>query len=122
MPHDPPCRGTHDSRVKMLLATCGSRCRLASLDDLVRAIRETAKGKGKNWSWIDQWAEDEGRLWVNDMNTVVFEFPSTDLTGERCLEFTQMIWRCQPRDFWYQVWGDRCFVRLWWDPNRRLNG
>jgi hypothetical protein len=116
MSEDQVCRGTHDERVKILLATCG--CRLASLDEIVHAVREACRGKG--WTWVDKWVEDEGPKWVNDRDTVVFEYPSGKVTGEKSLEFTQMVWRCQPTDFWFQVWSDRCFVRMWWDRNRAL--
>lgn len=112
------CRGTLDGGVKTLLATCGRRCRLAGLDDIACAIREANRGKEK--AWIEQWLGEEGPKWVNNMDTVVFEFPLEDMAGEKALQFTQMVWRCQPRDFWFQVWGSRCFVRLWWDPARVL--
>lgn len=108
------CRGTHDERVKMLLTTCG--CRLASLDEIVHAIREAGRGKG--WAWVDKWVDEEGPKWVNDRDTVVFEYPSGNLTAEKSLEFTQMVWRCQPTDFWFQARAARCFVRMWWDPSR----
>jgi hypothetical protein len=114
MPDDHSCRGTLDERVKNLLATCG--CRLASLDDIAHAIGEA--GRGKRWTWVNTWVEEEGPKWVNDMDTVVFEFPSGDLAAEKSLEFTQMVWRCQPRGFWFQVWGGRCFVRMAWEPGR----
>ncbi|QEH39088.1 hypothetical protein OJF2_77000 [Aquisphaera giovannonii] len=116
MPEGPKkeCRGTLDERVMMLLATCG--CRLVEREDILQSIR--AAGRGKRWTWVEKWVDEEGPRWVNDMDTVVFEFPSEGLTGERSLAFTQMVWRCQPRDFWYQVWGGRCFVRMWWDRNR----
>ena len=44
---------------------------------------------------MEKWLEEEGSKWVNDMHTVVFEFPSGNLAGEKSLEFTQMVWRCQ---------------------------
>lgn len=108
------CRGTLDQRVMMLLATCG--CVLVELNDIVQAIREASRGK--RWAWVDKWVNEEGPKYVNDMDTVVFDFPSVDLTGEKSLEFTQGVWRCQPSVFEYQVWSGRCFVRMWWDRSR----
>src|SRR5262245_4071265 len=108
------CRGTLDERVMQLRAICGGR--LVELEDIILAIRDA--GRGKRWTWVEKWIEEEGSKWVNDMDTVVFEFASEDLRREKSLEFTQMMWRCQPSDFWYQVWGGRCFVRMRWDRSR----
>src|SRR3954466_11685084 len=101
----------------MLLAS--HDCRLVESDEITRAIRDA--GRGKRWAWVDKWVTEEGPKWVNDMDTVVFVFPSGDLTTEKCLEFTQMVWRLQPCVFEYQVWGGRCFVRAWWDRHRRAS-
>ena len=90
-----------------------------TVDEIHQAIREA--GRGKRWAWVDKWLNEEGPEWVNDMDTVVFDFPSEGLAGEKSLEFTQMVWRLQPRRFEYQVWSGRCFVRMWWDRNRIKN-
>jgi hypothetical protein len=114
MPEDHACRGMLDDRVRKLLATCGSS--LVTLGDIVKAIQDA--GRGKRWAWVDKWVEEEGPKWVNDMDTVIFDFPADNLPGVRSLEFTQHVWRCQPSDFWYQEWSGRCYVRMWWDPSR----
>lgn len=114
MPEGHACRGTLDERVRMLLATCD--CRLVTLDDIVEAICDA--GKGKQWTWVDRWINEEGPKYVNDMDTVVFDFPADTLPRARSLEFTQHVWRCQPSVFEYQEWSGRCFVRMWWDPRR----
>ncbi len=108
------CRGTLDETMGWLLATCGGR--LVKLDNITQAIREAGQGKG--WAWVDKWVNEEGPKWVNEMDTVVFDFPSGDLPGIKSLEFTQLVWRLQPTSFEYQVWSGRCFVRMWWDRNR----
>jgi hypothetical protein len=119
VPEEPEkeCRGTLDQRAMMLLATCG--CRLVTLEDISQSIRDA--GRGKRWTWVEKWVNEEGPTWVNDMDTVVFEFPSGDLTGEKSLAFTQRVWMLQPSVFEYQVWSGRCFVRMWWDRNRFQN-
>jgi hypothetical protein len=111
------CRGTLDERVMLLLAICG--CRLVDLEEIIQAIRDA--GRGKRWTWVGKWIEEEGPKWVNDMDTVVFDFASGDLSGEKSLEFAQMVWRCQSSEFSYQVWGGRCFVRMRWDRSRLGN-
>jgi hypothetical protein len=108
------CRGNLDQDVMMLLASGG--CVLVELDDIVQAIREA--GRGKRWAWVDKWVNEEGPKYVNDMDTVFFDFPSVNLTREKSLEFTQGVWRCKPSVFEYQVWSSRCFVRMWWDRSR----
>ena len=55
------------------------------------------------------------------MNTVVSDFPSGELSGEKGPEFTQWVRRLQPSVFEYQVWSGRCFFRMWWDRNRFQN-
>jgi hypothetical protein len=116
MPDGPEkeCRGTLDKRAMKLLATCG--CRLVKPDDITQAIHDAGQGKG--WAWVDKWVNEEGPKWVNDIDTVVFDFPSGDLTGVKSLEFTQWVWRLQPSVFQYQMWSGRCFVRMWWDRCR----
>ncbi|WP_422929136.1 hypothetical protein [Singulisphaera sp. PoT] len=102
----------------MLLRVCG--CRLVTMDEVVEAVREA--GRGKRWTWIDTWIREHGSDYANDRDTVLFEFPTHNLTGPGSLEFTQYVWRCQPSTFEYEVWSGRCFVRMWWDPNRILAG
>ncbi len=116
MPYGPEkeCRASLDQRVMALLATC--ECRLVKLDDMIQAIRDAGRGKG--WTWVEKWVSEEGSKYINDMDTVVFDFPSGNLTGVKSLEFTQGVWMLQPSVFEYQIWSGRCFVRMWWDRSR----
>ena len=116
MPDGPEkeCRGILDERLGWLMATCGGR--LVTVDEIVQAIREAARGK--RWTWVENWVAEEGPKYVNDMDTLVFDFPPADLARVKSLEFTQMVWRLQPSVFEYQEWSGRCFVRMWWDRNR----
>lgn len=111
-----PCRGTHDERVKRLLADFG--CRLVELEDIVQAIHQ--QRHRQRWTWKEKWIAEEGPKYVNDLHTVVFEFPSGDVPGPKCLEFAQLVWMLQPSVFEYQTWSGRSFVRIWWDPDRML--
>jgi hypothetical protein len=52
------------------------------------------------------------------METLVFEVPLVNLTGSKGLNVAQDMWMLQPNVFAYQVWGDRGFVRMWWDRRR----
>lgn len=111
MPEEPnaPCRGTHDERVKNLLAAFG--CRLVGLEEIVQAIHQ--QRRRQRWTWIEKWVAEEGPLYVNDMHSVVFEFPVGNVAGPKCLEFTQIVWMLQPSVFEYQTWSGRSFVRIW---------
>ena len=74
--------------------------------------------RGEDWPWVQSWIAEEGSTWVNDLETLVFEVPLTNLTGRASLGFTQDVWMLQPSVFEYQTWGGRTFVRMWWDRNR----
>ncbi len=111
-----PCIGTLDPQVRKFLKEFA--CRLTGADVIEQEIRKVASARGENWPWVAKWAAKEGPRWVNDMETVVFEVPLETLAGSRALNFTQQVWMLQPSSFGYVVWGDRGFVRVWWDRSK----
>lgn len=120
-------------------------CRIVEQDGLMRAIRDEERRRNAAWSWIGKFLEEEAPRWVNDQDTLVIEVPLAErlsenalsdsgkprrrgscgrsrilsnLTDHQCLHFAQRVWALQASLFEYTVWGDRGFVRLWWDPGR----
>jgi hypothetical protein len=118
MPKKPEihCLGTAIEQVRKFLKAFG--CRLVETSVMEEIIRGIAKARGEDWPWVEKWFREEGPRWVNDMETLFFEPPLENLTGSQSLEFTQQVWMLQPSIFEYQVWGDRAFVRMWWDRSR----
>jgi hypothetical protein len=111
-----PCIGTLDPQVRKFLKEFA--CRLTGADPIEQEIRKVASTRGENWPWVAKWAAKEGPQWVNDMETLVFEVPLETLAGSQALNFTQQVWMLQPTRFEYQTWGDRGFVRVWWDRSK----
>jgi hypothetical protein len=111
-----PCLGTALQQVTRFLKTFG--CSLIGRDDIEGRIRAIARDRGEDWPWVDKWVKEEGPEWVNDMETLVFEVPLENLTGSDSLNFTHQVWMLQPSLFGYQSWGDRAFVRMWWNRDR----
>jgi hypothetical protein len=111
-----PCIGTVDTQVRKFLREFA--CRLTEVDAIEQEIRKVASVRGENCPWVAKWVAKEGPQWVNDMETLVFNVPLETLAGSRSLHFTQQVWMLQPTSFGYQVWGDRGFVRVWWDRSR----
>ncbi len=110
------CLGTAIQQVKKFLKCYG--CRLVEAEDIVDAIRGVAIQRGEDWPWVDRSAAESRSEWINNMETLVFEVPLVNLTGSKSLNFAQDMWMLQPSVFAYQVWGDRGFVRMWWDRRR----
>jgi hypothetical protein len=110
------CIGTGYPQVRKFLKDFA--CRLTGADAIEETIRKIASARGEDWPWVARWAAEEGPRWVNDAETLVFEVPLETLAGARALNFTQEVWMLQPSLFEYQAWGDRGFVRAWWDRSR----
>ncbi len=111
-----PCIGTLDPQVRKFLKEFA--CWLTGADVIEQEIRKVASARGENWPWVTKWAAKEGPRWVNDIETLVFEVPLETLAGSQALNFTQQVWMLQPSSFGYVVWGDRGFVRVWWDRSK----
>ena len=107
------CLDAHVDRVTKFLRTYG--CHLANHTDITNEIRGMMNTKGEDWPWVEKWATEDALAWVNDLQTVVFEVPLSNLAGRKCLDFTQEVWSFQPSVFEYQTWGGRTFVRIHWD-------
>lgn len=114
-PND-PCLATAVPQVRKFLEEF--HCRLTRADAIEETIRKIASARGEDWPWVAKWAAKEGPQWVNDMQTLVFEVALETLAGSQALNFTQQVWMLQPSSFGYQVWGDRGYVRVWWDTSR----
>jgi hypothetical protein len=110
------CLGSQVEQVREFLETYG--CYLADHADITGEILGVMNNRGEDWPWVQSWIAEEGSTWLNDLQTLVFEVPLTNLTGRASLGFTQEVWMLQPSVFEYQTWGGRTFVRMWWDRNR----
>lgn len=104
--------------VRKFLDRCGGRA--VGMEAVLRAMERQSRSRGEDWPWpwVAGWVEEQGPRWVNDDATLAFEIPLDKLSGPRSLDFTQQVWMLQPSLFEYMVWGDRSFVRMWWDRSR----
>jgi hypothetical protein len=118
MPSKPrvPCIGTLDPQVRKFLKEFARR--LTGADVIEQEIRKVASARGENWPWVAKWGAKEGPRWINGTETLVFEVPLETLAGSHALNFTPQVWMLQPSSFGYVVWGDRGFVRAWWDRSK----
>ena len=104
-------RGDHPP-VKEFLVNFG--CALVEPSDLERAIREEERRGKVAFAWLPKFLNEVSPRWINDNYTLTFEVKMANLTGEKCLGFTQAVWKLKPGVFEYQVWGGRGFVRMSW--------
>jgi hypothetical protein len=115
-PRKKDCLGTTLPELKKFLKRHG--CQLVEWEHIEATIRSVALERGENWPWISKVSAESQSVWVNNGETVVFAVPLESLAGRASLEFAQEMWMLQPSVFEFQVWGDRGFVRMWWDPSR----
>ena len=58
----------------------------------------------------------EAAKWINDMQTVVFDFRRENLAGGMMsLCFARDLLKLMPDEFEYFDIGDRMYVRIWWE-------
>jgi hypothetical protein len=107
------CLDAYAKRLDEFLKTYG--CRLIDHAEITGEIRRMMNNRGENWPWVDRWASEDALAWVNDLQTLVFEIPLASLTGLNCLNFAQEVLQFQTSLFEHQTWGNRTFVRMYWD-------
>jgi len=107
------CFDAYLERLDKFLKTYG--CRLIDHTEITGEIRRMMNNRGENWPWVEKWASEDALVWVNDLQTLVFELPLASLTGLNCLNFTQEVLQFQKSLFEHQSWGNRTFVRMYWD-------
>jgi hypothetical protein len=90
-------------------------CRLIDHAEITGEVPRMMNNRGENWPWVEKWASEDALAWVNDLQTLVFEIPLASLTGLNCLNFTQEVLQFQTSLFEHQTWGNRMFVRMYWD-------
>jgi hypothetical protein len=92
------CLDAHVERVRKFLRTYG--CHLANHADITNEIRGMMNNRGEDWPWVEKWATEDALAWVNDLQTIVFQAPLSNLTGEevpglhaRSVEFSTQCFR-----------------------------
>jgi hypothetical protein len=66
-----------------------------------------------SWVHFAKSAQD----WVNDLQTVVFNFGYQNIYSENPLVFAQKLLDLNPSEFECAMFDDRVYARMWWDRN-----
>ncbi len=116
-----PCLGNTVEQVESLVESVHGR--LSDVAEIVKRLQSERldsvpmSNDEDPWKWVTfvQIAEK----WVNDMQTVIFDFRRDNLAGgHHALSFARDLLRLSPDRFEYFEIIERIYARMWWERKR----